>query len=79
MSCIELALAVIDHDEQKQQGFRCGLISSHNRAYSLIEYLACKNDAHRIGAAIEAFDGPLWRPEVNLRKKRNCSDVTIAV
>ncbi|TVY71256.1 hypothetical protein LSUE1_G007151 [Lachnellula suecica] len=58
-SRIDLALAVIDHDERVHQAFRAGLSSSKTRADSLIEGLECQSEAQRIVAAIEAFDSPL--------------------
>jgi hypothetical protein len=61
LSCIDLALAVIDHDEREHQRFRSGT-SSWLRAKAFIEYLGCMNDAQRIISAIEAFGGPLGPP-----------------
>ncbi|KAG4440837.1 hypothetical protein IFR05_003650 [Cadophora sp. M221] len=82
ISTIDLALSVIAHDEFEHQSFRSGSFSSKLRADSYIKYLGCTNDAHRVIAAIEATDGPLWPPfgspeeEQELWRRHDSSVVT---
>lgn len=82
LSTIDLALSVIAHDESEHRSFRSASFSSKLRADSYIEYLECANDAHRIIAAIEATDGPLWPPfgspeeEQELWRRHDSSVVT---